>query len=271
MKQFKFLAVTFLAALSLLMVGCNDNGKSITDDNSSVVQPGEPDKPENPENPTPTPAPIPIPTPVGEWQTNVSVTIASASLKNDSATFGQKERAKKGIERTDLKAMPAPKWGQDMLEVVFELDGREFNTVFQNVSEKEVQTADLLIRTNKEGRDVVVSFNGISKLSSYVDNTGRMIYTPGTPDSQHKLLERMKLVDTVAKVEIPFIKDGKLQSYRFAMENNEKERKFTIVLGTEKVKTGDLSVSSAKTRSVEVTVEKEEKPEIDLNAPLENP
>jgi uncharacterized protein YpmB len=271
MKQFKFLAVIFLAVLSLLMVGCNDNGKSITDDNSSVVQPGEPDKPENPENPTPTPAPIPIPTPVGEWQTNVSVTIASASLKNDSATFGQKERAKKGIERTDLKAMPAPNWGQNTLEAIFEMDGREFNTVFQNVSQDEVQTADLIIRTNKEGREVVVSFNGISKLSSYVDETGRRLYTPQTPESQHRLLEYMKLVDTVANVEIPFIKDGKLQSYSFVMGENEKERKFTIVLGTEKVKIEDLSISSAAMESLKKRVEKEEKPEIDLDAPLNNP
>jgi len=209
--------------------------------------------------------------PQEEWQTHISVEVASAKLKNDSAIFGQKKSAKKGIDRTDLKALPAPNWGQDMLEVVFEMDGREFNTVFQNLSQDEVQTADFLIRTNKDGREVVVSFNGISKLSSYVDETGRRLYTPQTPESQHRLLEYMKLVDTVANVEIPFIKDGKLQSYSFIMETNEKERKFTIVLGTEKVKTEDISISSDKRKSLKKTVEKADKPQIDLDAPLNNP
>jgi len=160
-----------------------------------------------------------------------------------------------------------------MLEVVFEMDGKEFNTVFQNVSEEEVQKTEFLIRTNKEGRAVTISCNGIAKLASYVDNTGRTIYTPQTADSSNKLLERMKLVDTVTKAEIPFVQEGKLQSYSFTMDNNEKVRKFAIILDTQKVTTEDYSPSPRsvlKKRSRVIVEEAQEpKPELNLDAPLD--
>jgi len=250
---FKALMVTSFVAVSFLMTGCND-GDKIIDDNNTVVHP------ENPDNPTPTP--------VGEWQSNLSVEIASAKLKNDSAIFGQKKDAKKGLDKRDLKAMKAPNWGQNTLEVVFEMDGKEFNTVFQNVSEEEVQKTEFLIRTNKEGREVRIFFNGIAQLSSEVDHTGRTVYTPKSTDSSNRLLERLKLIDTVAKTEVPFIKDGKLQSYVFTMGNNEKERKFTIVLDTKHV---DISSDASQSKvSKLTTTDLEETPVLNLDAPLED-
>ena len=239
-RSFKLLTLTSLTAASLLLSGCGGGSPKDT------------------------------PKAVGEWQNNLSVEIASAQLKNDSATFGQKNAAQKGIDRTDLKAMAAPNWGQDRLEVLFELDAKEFNTVFQNVSEEEVQESELIIRTNKEGREVTISFNGIAQLSSEVDNTGRTIYTPENADSSNRLMERMKLVDSVTKTEVPFVKEGKLQAYTFTMDNNEKERKFTIVLNTEKVVVKENAATQNKSANRSTfSVEKEVKAEINLDAPLE--
>ena len=258
-----------------MLIGCTNSDN--IDDDKLVVNPTPTPNPEPTPDPDPTPDPEPTPTPdpqpkaVGEWQNSVSVEIASVKLKNDFATFGQKNAAQKSIDSTDLKALPAPNWGQDKLEVIFELDGKEFNTVFQNVSEEEVQETELVVRTNQEGREVRISFNGIAQLSSEADNTGRTIYTAKNADSSNRLMERMKLVDSVAKVEVPFVKDGKLQSYVFTMDNNEKERKFTIVLDTKKVAVSGSRVSQPKSLKMsKFTVEDEVKAEINLDAHLDD-
>jgi hypothetical protein len=242
MKRYvKSLPIASLAAAVLLITGCGSSSDTTT-------------------------------APAGEWQSNLSVEITSANLKNSTALFGQKKGAEPGIDRMDLKALPAPNWGQDRLEVLFEMDGKVFNTVFQNVTEDEVQTMNLSVRTNKEGREVTIRFNGIAKLVSQVDETGRTLYTPQEPESDNRLLERMKLVDSVTHAEVPFVVAGELQSYTFTMNNDEKERRFTIVLGTEKVTVEDYTPGTSRAmmkRSARPVIDPEEKPELNLDAPLE--
>ena len=253
-KYLKILIVTSLAAFSFLITGCNDSHTTVVDDNNNIV----------------TPDPTPIPKPVGEWQNKLTIEIASVGLKNSSATFGQKENAKDGMDSTDLKALPAPAWGQDILEVVFVMDGKEFNTVFQKLTEDEIQKSEMIIRTNEVGRDATISFNGISKLTSVVDSTGRKIYTAQKASTDNKLLERMKLVDTVAGVKVPFIKEGKLQTYSFTMDNNEKERRFSIVLDTKNVSVDDTTVTQPKSAKIStLNLNDTVKTEIDLDAPLD--
>ena len=145
-----------------------------------------------------------------------------------------------------------------------------FNTVFRKLSDDELQKEELLIRTNKEGREITIYFNGISKLTSLMDNTGRKIYTPQKESVDCEQLERLKLVDTKAGVEVPFIKEGNLQSYSFKMDDDEKERRFVLVLDTQKISLDDEAVSQPKSeiQAASPKHHNADKTVIDLDAPL---
>ncbi len=244
MKSIKYILV-FLA-LAWMTTGCGTESKAPEDYSGSneveikSISNTEETKPSN-------------------WYIRLTVEDPARAMKSSSSQLGALE-VSGVVEDHTLKANTP--FGNSYLGIVFvDPDGVEpgaYKTNFHAYGENVEDRWRFTVRTDDADAQILLSWRGLYVLTPYVDDQGRTRYKEYRSLS-NPLNKHMKLVDTSTGDEMLAIVEGKVQTYTFTMDGNE--RTFEWVIQNEELvlsqQTAKFSTLKAKAIRMDAKVEQE--------------
>lgn len=180
---------------------------------------------------------------VTEWAVKLHAIDSEGKLGDTNTRFGQVHPAIDDVDRYDLVSGSNP-FNGDFLEVVYYINGNEsdFSTNYHSVKKDQYDTWTFVVKTNDPDRTITLSWPGIFKVDSAIDEYNRVrLYNEFL--NYDLIMEKMQLVDMRTGEIISAVSDGQVQSYTFNMDG-ETERTFKWEYLSEKAVNQSQDVSN---------------------------